>query len=425
MRAPLNILHLLDHSLPLHSGYAFRSQGLLQAQQAMGFHPVILTGPKHEQSWKGTWAEVEEINGLAHYRTGAVPSNGHLPVLPEVRLVRAMRRRLEQVVELERPHVLHAHSPFLNALPALRTARRRGIPLVYEIRAFWEDAAVDHGTYTEGSWRYRLVRAMETRVCRRADQVTVLCRSLKQDLVRRGVPGSKITVISNGIRPDAFGPGAPDEAFRRDWNLEGRIVIGFVGSFYRYEGLDLLVRAFARIAPRHPGLTLLLVGGGETEEELKALARTLGTAVTEAPPELSGGSRPRILFPGRLPHERIPGIYALMDTLVYPRRAMRLTELVTPLKPLEAMAMGKVVAASDVGGHRELIEPGVNGILFPPGDAVALAATLESLLRKPEGLHRIGSRAAQVASERFSWEHATVPYEAVYRTAVRRRKGRR
>jgi PEP-CTERM/exosortase A-associated glycosyltransferase len=328
------------------------------------------------------------------------------------------------VVALERPRVLHAHSPFLNALAALGTARRRRIPLTYEIRAFWEDAAVDHGTYTEGSWRYRLVRAMETRVCRGADHVTVLCRSLKDDLVRRGVPGGKITVIPNGIYPDEFEPGPPDEAFRQRWGLNGRTVIGFVGSFYRYEGLDLLVRAFARLAHRRRDLALLLVGGGETEGELKALARALGMAVDSARSEYQGSPNPRVLFPGRIPHERVPRIYALMDILVYPRYAMRLTELVTPLKPLEAMAMGKTVAASDVGGHRELIASGENGILFPPGDEAALARTLESLLREPDHMRRIGARAAKYASERFSWQHTTEPYGTVYRAALRRRNGR-
>lgn len=420
----LKILHILDHSLPLHSGYTFRSQSLFQAQQAMGFHPVVLTGPKHEQSWKGEWAEVERIQGFTCYRTGAVSPNGPLPVVPEVRLVRALRRRLEQVIDKERPRVLHAHSPFLNALPALHTARRRGIPLVYEVRAFWEDAAVDHGTYTEGSWRYRLVKAMETRVCRRADHVTVLCRSLKADLVRRGVPEDRITVIPNGIHPETFRPGAPDETLRRRWALHGKTVVGFIGSFYRYEGLDLLVRAFAGLASRYPDLVLLLVGGGETEEALKRLVRDLDSS-SGPPVSTEAPLASRVLFPGRIPHERIQGVYDLMDILVYPRYAMRLTELVTPLKPLEAMAMGKPLVASDVGGHRELIERGVNGILFPAGNAGALAGAIETLLRFPDLAKRIASSASELAAERFSWSRTTAPYESVYRAAMRRRNGGR
>jgi PEP-CTERM/exosortase A-associated glycosyltransferase len=263
--SPCKVLHILDHSLPLHSGYTFRSQNLFEAQRRMGFAPVVLTGPKHEQSWKGEWAPVERINGYRYYRTGPVPSNGP-PMLPEIRLIRSLGRRIGRVIEEERPDILHAHSPFLNALAALEPARRTGIPLVYEIRAFWEDAAVDHGSYGQGSWKYRLVRDMETRVCRRADHVTVLCHGIRDDLVRRGIPGGKITPIFNGIDPEAFRPAPPDELLRRRWGLEGRTVVGFIGSFYRYEGLDLLIEAFARLAPSRPHLALVLVGGGEMKE---------------------------------------------------------------------------------------------------------------------------------------------------------------
>lgn len=424
MSPSFKVLHILDHSLPLHSGYTFRSQSLFQAQQAMGFHPVALTGPKHEQSWMGDRAEVEEIQGVTYYRTGTVSPNGPLPVLPELRLVRALNRRLAQVVAQERPRMLHAHSPFLNALPALKISRERHIPITYEIRAFWEDAAVDHGTYTQGSWKYRLVRAMETRVCRRADHVTVLCQSLKEDLVKRGIPRGKITVIPNGIQVEAFEQAAPDEPFRRQWGLQGKTVVGFIGSFYRYEGLDLLVQAFSQLAPRHPDLVLLLVGGGEMEEELKRMARAVDTVRGAAVPRNTATPDSCVLFPGRIPHERIPGVYALMDILVYPRRAMRLTELVTPLKPLEAMAMGKTVVASDVGGHRELIDPGTNGVLFPPGDVGGLVETIEALLKSPDLACRIGARASRDAVERFTWRRATAPYEAVYRAALKRRNGR-
>ena len=419
----MKILHILDHSLPLQSGYAFRSQSLFQAQQEMGYHPAILTGPKHERSWKGDWAEVETIHGFTHYRTGAVHRNGLLPRPPELLLVQALAGRLEQVVEQERPDVLHAHSPFLNALAGLRAARKGRIPIVYEIRAFWEDAAVDHGTCREGSSRYRLIRAMETRVCHLADHVTVLCRALKQDLIRRGIPRGKITVIPNGIHPEAFKPSPPDETLQKDWNLEGKPVVGFIGSFYRYEGLGLLVRAFAGLARRHRDLVLLLVGGGEMEEPLKRLVRDLDVSFRRSNP-MASSLASRVLFPGRISHERIPGVYALMDVLVYPRYAMRLTDLVTPLKPLEAMAMGKPLVASDVGGHRELIEPEVNGVLFPAGDSGSLARAVEALLCSPDRSRSLAERASERAGERFSWTRTTAPYESAYRAAVLRRNGR-
>src|SRR6185503_4277219 len=162
----------------------------------------------------------------------------------------------------------------------------------------------------------------------------------------------------------------PDEEYRAAWGLQGKRVAAFIGSFYRYEGLDLLLDAYARLRPRFPDLTVLLVGGGEMEGELREKARALG---------VSDG----VIFSGRIPQSRVPGIYALADVLVYPRYAMRLTELVTPLKPLEAMAMRKALLASDVGGHRELIQDGRTGLLFKPGDANALAEALARLLQDP------------------------------------------
>ena len=103
----------------------------------------------------------------------------------------ALASRIFALAKQEQPHVLHAHSPILNAVPALWVSRRLGIPMVYEMRALWEDAAVDHRTYGEKSWKYKLVRGVETWICRRADHVAVLCDGLQNDLVQRGIPTGK------------------------------------------------------------------------------------------------------------------------------------------------------------------------------------------------------------------------------------------
>jgi glycosyltransferase involved in cell wall biosynthesis len=158
---PFKILHILDHSLPLHSGYTFRSQNIFRSQRKMGFHPVILTSPKHEASWKGECRDKETINEFLYYRTGAVKAS-RIPIQGEFRLMNVLEKRLHEVALIEKPDILHAHSPVLNALPALKVGRKLGIPVVYEIRAFWEDAAVDHGTYAENSIKYRMTRAVET-----------------------------------------------------------------------------------------------------------------------------------------------------------------------------------------------------------------------------------------------------------------------
>ena len=136
----LRVLHILDHSIPLQSGYTFRTRAILREQRRMGWETFHLTSPKHlAQS-----GPEEEVDGLHFYRT---PRNrgplDRIPVARELALMRATERRLAEVARIVRPDILHAHSPALNAIPALWVGRRLGIPVVYEVRAFWEDAAAD------------------------------------------------------------------------------------------------------------------------------------------------------------------------------------------------------------------------------------------------------------------------------------------
>ena len=325
----------------------------------------------------------------------------------EVRMMAAVRTRLLELCAKERPDVLHAHSPVLNGLPALWVSRKLAIPLVYEVRAFWEDAAVDHGSYSEGSPKYKLVKALETFVCRQVSHVAVLCQGVKTDLIQRGIDPGKMTTVFNGVNVEDFQPCAPDEEFKRAWGCQDRLVVGFIGSFYRYEGLDLLVQAMADVIKVVPNAMLLLVGGGEVEGELRRHVSALG--IERA-----------VVIPGRIPHERIPGVYALVDVLAYPRRPMRLTELVTPLKPLEAMAMGKALVASGVGGHRELIQDGVTGLLFEPGNVNALAKSLAMLLTNHAFRKQLEAQGIKWVRRERSWDATTASHISIYSAALGR-----
>jgi PEP-CTERM/exosortase A-associated glycosyltransferase len=400
----LKILHILDHSLPLHSGYAFRTQSILEAQLSRDWQPVALTSPKHEHSWKKPTVDAEQIGGVRFYRSGATRETA-IPFGTELSLMKTLARRIEEVAKIEKPDVLHAHSPVLNAIPALRVGHKLGIPVVYEIRAFWEDAAVDHGTYPEQSLKYKLVRSVETWTCRRVKQVAVLCNGLKQDLIKRGIPEGKLTIVANGINPADFQPCGPDQELADRWGISGKKVLGFIGSFYRYEGLDLLVSAFEKLSVQMDGLVLLLVGGGEMEAELRKQVDRLRV-------------RDRVILTGRIPHEKIPKVYSMMDVLIYPRYSMRLTELVTPLKPLEAMATGKTLIASDIGGHRELINDGFNGILFKPGDVDALVEAVRCVLSDPDFRKQLAQRGRNWALENQTWDKTTGVYTSIYARAV-------
>jgi len=396
----MKILHILNHSFPLLDGYASRSHSIFNAQKNMGFSPVILTSPKHEEDWKQTCHRKETIEGFDFYRTGKNPCKS-LPVLGELVQMAMVLFKLSRVINIEKPAVLHAHSPVLNAIPAWIAGRCFGLPLVYEIRAFWEDAGVDQATYKKQSAKYELVKYLETWICRRVDHVAVLCEGIRKDLAGRGIDNRKITPVFNGIHPKNFTPCPPDQDLIDTWRLSGKKVVGFIGSFYRYEGLDLLIKAFADIAPGHPDLVLLLVGGGEMQERLKqdVIRYNIGS---------------QVLMPGRIPHHRIKGVYALIDILIYPRYSVRLTELVTPLKPLEAMAMGKAVIASDIGGHRELISDKKTGMLFTAGDTAALSAAIQALLENEVLIKTLGKNGIKFVMSHKTWQSTTSVYKTIY-----------
>lgn len=398
------ILHILDHSLPIHSGYAFRSHAIFAAQQRLGYEPIVLTSPKHYASFRGEQVPQERVGNFVYYRTKGIPASSRSP-RGELRLIWALAQRLNEVVERERPVLLHAHSPILNALPTLWIGRHTGLPVVYEMRSLWEDAAVNIGSYGRESLKYRLVRGLESWVCRHATQVTVLCEGLLRDLALRGIDREKLTIIPNGVDPDAFQPCEPDHEIRKQWNLADKKVIGFLGSFFKWEGLDLLIEAVARLRQTRFDVALLLVGGGDMESDLRKKIRHL---------QLENA----VIMPGPIPQTRIPGIYSFIDILAYPRHSMRLTELVTPLKPLEAMAMGKALVASDVGGHRELIEDGKTGILFRAGDVTQLTEALNRLLDDSELRAKLGRQGlAWVRGER-SWDKSVQGYARVYARAL-------
>ena len=395
----MRILHILDHSIPLHSGYTFRSAAILREQHALGWETFHLTSPKQVHC-----AVLEEdVDGLHFYRTPK-PSGAmsKLPLLNQVADIDALTRRLDAVTAQVQPDILHAHSPLLDAIPALWVGRRRNIPVVYEVRAFWEDAAVDHGTTTEGSARYRLTRALETYVFKHVDAVTCICEGLRLDIVARGVDAGKVTVIPNAVDVEKFTFGAiPDAQLKAQLGLTDARVLGFLGSFYAYEGLDLLIQALPRMLARAPDVRLLLVGGGPQEANLKQQAQALGVA-------------DKVLFTGRVPHDQVNRYYDLVDVLVYPRHSMRLTELVTPLKPLEAMAQGRVFVASDVGGHKELIRDGETGVLFKAGDPQSLADKVLALLNAPERWPALKTAGRRFVETERNWQVSVARYQPVY-----------
>ncbi|MEO6823745.1 MAG: TIGR04063 family PEP-CTERM/XrtA system glycosyltransferase [Nitrosospira sp.] len=402
----MRILHILDHSIPLHSGYTFRTLAILKEQRVLGWETIHLTGSKQENCQ----VLEEDVDGWHFYRTPvAQNAMSRLPVFNQAAVIDGLTRRLDEVARIVKPDILHAHSPVLNALPALRVGRRLGVPVVYEVRAFWEDAAVDHGTSREWGVRYRITRGLESYALRRADAITTICEGLRGDILARGIAAEKVTVIPNAVNIENFSLGQlPDLCLARNLGLEGKLLLGFIGSFYAYEGLSILLQALPKMLLGNPDIRILLVGGGSQSEELRALAAQLGI-------------EDKVIFTGRVPHNQVQHYYNLIDILVYPRLQMRLTDLVTPLKPLEAMAQGRLIVASDVGGHLELIRDRETGILFRAGNPDALASKVLELLSKPDLWPGLRTAARRFVETQRNWPISVSRYKKVYGSLLSRK----
>ena len=399
----MKILHVLDHSIPLHSGYTFRTRAILEQQHAMGWETIHVTSAKQTGAEYGC----DEVNGFRFFRS-KTPDNWltNVPVINQVAIIQSLEERIDEIIKETEPQLIHAHSPGLNGLAALKAARRNSLPLVYECRAFWEDAAVDHGTSHQGGWRYRATKALESHIFREADAVTTICEGLRKDIVQRGIPEEKVTVIPNAVDIERFEFGCqPDKQLREQLGLTGKTVLGYIGSFYAYEGLMTLLKAMPDIVKNNPEVCLLLVGGGPQEREIRKSAEQLGILN-------------HVVFQGRVPHEEVKNFYDQVDIFVYPRLSMRLTELVTPLKPLEAMAQGRLVVASDVGGHKELICNGENGWLFKAGDPNAISKVVSKMLSSKQSWADLRKAGHQYVESERNWSNSVSRYRKIYESLI-------
>ncbi len=396
----MRILHVLHYSVPMLSGYTIRSRYIVEAQRRLGWEVAVVTSPRQEMK-NGVVAQ-ENIDGLTYFRTPPL-GQGSLSQLPFVREqlhIRALAKRLKSLLRQSHYDVVHAHSPCLSGLGALRGAKKQ--PVVYEVRGLWEETATTQGKFSAGSLKYRVARRMDETVFHRANAVVTISQGLKDDLIERGVPEGKIFVVPNGVDTSKFVPMAekPTDLIERH-RLQGCTVLGFIGSFFGYEGLPLLVEAMTHIIAQNQRVKLLLIGTGEDEENLKRLVneRRLGG---------------HVILTGRVPHEEILRYYALTDVLIYPRLSTRETERVTPLKPLEAMAMEKALIASDVGGQRELVQDGKTGLLFKAGDAHDLSAQCLQLIADGQMRRALGQQARSYVIAEREWSQIVRRYAPVY-----------
>jgi glycogen(starch) synthase len=407
----MKVLHVLETSLPHTVGYTVRARYIVDYQRRQGLEPVVVTSPLFPP--KDPPAQLDEYEGVRYYRTNHVrpPASAKSKLASyAVRIAMAIRyrRAVLKIARRERPDVLHAHSSYANAYAALPAARELGLPLVYEVRTLWGESAVVEDGLRPDSWKHRLIWRLELGAMRRASMVVPISGGIREELISRGIPSEKLEIVPNGVDSSRFVPGPRDQARAQSIGLGDCFIIGFLGSIRRLEGLSTLLEAFRICAAQRQGIGLVIVGDGPERSALETQARQLGLA--------------KVVFTGNVPHSEVSSWYSIMDLLVYPRMQAVINERVTPLKPLEAMALGKVCIGSNVGGLTELIRDGETGVVFRADDAVALAATIISLMDDPTRLGRLRNAALAFVRKEREWSAIVQRYRGIYEQLIHAKK---
>ena len=396
------VLHIVGHSAP-HSqvGYTIRTHSIARAQLQVGLKPHVVTrlGFPWDDGVAGA-ESLDELDGVRYHRVrGRGPTSRQLGE----RLSETVLQTAE-VVKRVRPAVLHAASDYRNALVALAVGSSFGIPVVYEVRGFWEETRLASQGAGAGERECYLWHAERELECmQQADRVVTLAQTMRARIVERGVDAAAITVIPNAVDTERFVPVGRDAALAERLGIApDEVMVGYISSFSSYEGIRYLIDATARLAGSGRRVRCLLVGDGDQRLDLEAHAQAAGIA-------------DRVIFTGRVPHGDVLAYYGLIDVFVVPRTDDRVSQLVTPLKPYEAMATGRAVVVSRVPALAEMILEGETALAFRPEDADDLAAVLEGLLDDPARRAELGAAGREWVCRHRTWRGNGDLYLELYR----------
>ncbi len=395
------ILHFLTNSLPFKQvGYTVRAQQIARAQKAASLDPHMVTraGFPMNEGFIGAQAE-ETVDGVPYYRLAPeLPPGMRLDQLLEMNVGEASR-----LIERLRPAAIHPTSNHPNAQVALALRARYGLPVIYEVRGFLEETWLSKmGPDAASSDKYRLSRANELACMQAADAIVTLSETMKADMVARGVEANKIVVVPNAVEIERFPVPVRDDRLAARLGLrQGEIVIGYISSFVEYEGIRYLIEAGAHLRARGRPVKMLLVGDGNQRAALEQRARELSVEDV-------------VIFTGRVPHQEILNYYSIIDVFVIPRTSARVSQLVTPLKPYEAMATQRAIVVSKVGALLEIVREGETGLAFEPEDSEDLADVVEPLLADPLERARLGEAARRWVIENRTWTQNGQRYRALY-----------
>jgi len=396
------VLHLVNDALPAASaGYTIRTHEIVLAQKAAGLDPHVVTRcgfPVTQGTLDGR--RLVMLDGIPYHRLLPWRMPGHPDKAAD--LGRELAARLAAQIQ---PGVLHAASNYSNARIALALGQRHGLPVVYEVRGFWEDTWLSRHPHREdlaSSELYRRHRDLETSCMLAADLVVTLGEAMRDEIVARGVPAGKVLIVPNAVSEEFLQPLPDATALRAELGIKPKEhVVGEVTSLVPHEGIGTLLEAAKQLRERGLPVRVLIVGDGPERAALQRQAAGLGLAEAA-------------IFTGRVPAAKVREFHALLDVFVVPRTSDRVCQLVTPLKPVEAMASGLCVVTSEVKALAEIIKPDVTGALTIPQDPVALADSLELLVGSPDVRRKLGDNAREWVARDRTWAHNAARYRDAY-----------
>ena len=399
--ASRRICYVLHNSLPYSSGgYAIRSQGVAEGLRNAGYEVVALTRPGFPVDTVPTLrAEnvppFEAVGGVTYVRTldplrNKLSSRDYILYAADA---------IEAQIREFRPEIVVAASAYLSGLPTLIAARRLGVPFAYEVRGFWEITRVSRSNDMLKNPQFETERILETAVANHAVQVFTLTEGMRDELVQRGVPEAKIALFPNSCDPEKFAPRPRDPELAQLLRIPEHVpVIGYAGTFVDYEGLEDLAKACGLLKERGVEFRLLLVGNeNPSGESSGSIAKRIDVIARKS------GFSDWLIMPGRVPHDDVGRYYSLMDICPFPRKPLQVCELVSPMKPLEALAMEKAVVVSSVRALSEMIRDGETGLVFRKGDVKDLADVLERLIKDGLLRKRLGMAGRQWVQESRTW----------------------
>ena len=405
------ILHLFKTSYPSISGYTVRSHFILTKQKSFSY-PFALVDPYFIKKRKP-----DLIEGNIYYRyppdlklrlynkdfLSQIPILERFSQILYLNLLKTPMSLLRSIVKLKNIDLIHGHTYARFSNFGEKVAREAEIPFVYEVRGFWEDSRVGAGRLKEFGYQYMKIRRSETNLMKKADALITLGASMKKEIISRGVDKDKVFVIPNGVDIKKFTPISPDQSLREELNIKNKKIVAYIGTIQESEGIDILIKAIAEVKKKINDVKLLLIGNSFQyyKQKLINLSKQLGINNI-------------VHFIGGIPRNYIQNYYSVVDLIVIPRKNSRVCRLVTPLKQLEAMAMKKVVIASDLPALREMIKPGISGDLFEPENMNDLADKIIYYLLNERISEKLGVTAKEYVQINHDWDKIAINYRKIY-----------